>query len=57
MIKVEIEQAKQLRQWKQQQKKNNRFSLPKHSLERSVIDDEQNVFKLGSDESLKQGQC
>ena len=53
MIKVEIDQAKKLREWKQREKQKNKFSLPKHSIERTV--DEQNVFKLGSDESVKQG--
>jgi hypothetical protein len=52
MIKVEIDQAKKLREWKQREKQKNKFSLPKHSIERTV--DEQNVFKLGSDESVKQ---
>ena len=51
MIKVEIDQAKKLREWKQREKQKNKFSLPKHSIERTV--EEQNEFELGSDASMK----
>ena len=33
MIKVEVDQAKKIREWKQRQKRQ--FTLPKHSLEKA----------------------
>ena len=54
MIKVEVDEAKKVREWRQKEKhekQKNKFTLPKHSIERSQ--EEQNVFKLGSDESMK----
>ena len=52
MIKVEVDQAKKLRDLRHKEKQQKKFALPKHSIDKSH--DEQNVFKLGSDESKKQ---